>query len=189
MPARRVAPSLPPGRWRWLAVPLLATLLAVSGCGPKSNTFAPYCPATARLPDAQRLTLYRPGGGQDVTDLILQGEIVDVTGTCTNGDADNTVAVDVVVTFRFNRGPAMQTRAMDVPYLFTVSRGDTIMEQARFGMRASFPPNIDTIALSSDPIHLVFPVTKTTNAASYSVWATFQLTPEQLEQNRQRAGR
>ncbi|MBS0561331.1 MAG: hypothetical protein JSR21_14890 [Proteobacteria bacterium] len=169
--------------------PLLAVALALAACAPKTNTFAPYCPTTARLPDAQTLTLYRPGGGKDVTDLVLQGEIVNVGGVCKDGDDPNTVAVDTSVTFRFIRGPAMQDRFMDIPFLFTVTRGQDILEQARFRMRASFPSNIDSVTLTSDPIHLVFPVTKNSNAASYSVWATFQLTPEELEQNRLRGAR
>jgi ABC-type sulfate transport system substrate-binding protein len=52
-------------------------------------------------------------------------------------------------------------------------------------MQVGFPSNIDTVTLTSDPVHMVFPVTKTTNAASYTVWAAFRLTPEQLEYNRQ----
>jgi hypothetical protein len=49
----------------------------------------------------------------------------------------------------------------------------------------SFPSNIDTVTVVSEPVHMVFPVTKTTNAASYTIWAFFRLTPEQLEYNRQ----
>jgi hypothetical protein len=172
-------------RPRRLALPLLAGLLLLGGCGPKANTFAPYCPAPKRLTDASQITLYRPGAvGQDITDLVLQGSIVDLSGTCKDGDK-NTVQADASVAFRFVRGPAMAGRSIDVPYLITLTLGDEIREQAVFRMTVAFPSNVDTVTLVSDPVHMVFPVTKTTNAASYAIWAAFRLTPEQLEYNRQ----
>jgi len=192
MPARSAVrrPLSPAGSWSlcaWLVVPLLAVLLLLGGCAPPANTFAPYCPAPKRLTDAAQLTMYRPGAtGQDITDLVLQAQIIDVSGSCKDGDEKNTVQADAAVTFRFVRGPAMAGRAIDVPYLVTITFGDDIREQARYRIHVTFPSNVDTVTLVSDPVHMVFPVTKTVNAASYTVWAAFQLTPEQLEYNRQR---
>jgi hypothetical protein len=187
MPAASAARRLTTPSWAWLALPLLVGLLLLAGCGPETNTFAPYCPAPKRLGDASQVTIYRPGAaGQDITDLVLQGSIVDVSGVCKDGDGKKSVQADTSVTFRFVRGPAMAGRSIDVPYLITVTLGDQIREQATFRMNVIFPSNVDTVTLASDPIHMVFPVTKTTNAASYTIWAAFRLTPEQLEYNRQR---
>ena len=171
-----------------IAVPLLAALLPLlAGCGPKANTFAPYCPTPRRLTDAAQITLYRPGAtSRDITDMILQGSIVDVSGVCRDGDSPSSVQADAAVTFRFARGPAMAGRTITVPYLVTVALGDDIREQAAYRLQVSFPPNVDTVTVTSEPVHMVFPVTKTTNAASYTIWAAFQLTPDQLEDNRQR---
>jgi hypothetical protein len=170
-----------------LAMPLLTGLLLLAGCGPKANTFAPYCPTPRRLADAAQITVYRPDStGRDLTDLVLQGAILDVSGTCKDGDDPGTVQADATVTFRFVRGPAMAGATVDVPYLITITLGDAIREQARYRMRVMFASNTDSVTLISDPVHMVFPVTKTTNAASYTIWAAFQLTPEQLEINRQR---
>jgi hypothetical protein len=183
--SRSVLPS-----WRMaasLALPLLAALPLLTDCAPSVGAFAPYCPTPRRLADASQLTVYRPGAtGRDVTDLVLQAEIVDVGGACQNGDDKGTVQADAAVTFRFNRGPAMPGRGIDVPYLVTITLGDAIREQQAYRMRVVFPSNVDTVTLASEPIHMVFPVNKTTTAASYTIWAAFQLSPEQLEYNRQR---
>jgi hypothetical protein len=187
MPAASAARRLTFPRCSWLVLPLLGGLLLLAGCGPQTNTFAPYCPAPKRLGDAAQITIYRPGAaGQDITDLVLQGTIIDVSGTCKDGDGKKSVQADASVTFRFVRGPAMQGRSVDVPYLVTITLGDEIREQEALRMNVNFPSNIDTVTLASEPIHMVFPVTKTTNAASYTIWAAFRLTPEQLEYNRQR---
>jgi hypothetical protein len=185
--AHRLRPALPSLRMvARLAMPLLAVLPLLADCAPSVGAFAPYCPTPRRLADAAQLSIYRPGAaGRDVTDLVLQGEIVDVGGACQNGDK-GTVQADAAVTFRFSRGPAMPGRGIDVPYLITITLGDAIREQQAYRMRVVFPSNVDTVTLASEPIHMVFPVNKTTTAASYTIWAAFQLTPEQLEYNRQR---
>jgi hypothetical protein len=108
-----------------------------------------------------------------------------VSGVCKDGDAKNTVQADTSVTFRFVRGPAMAGRSVTVPYLLTVALGDQIRDQAAFAMQVGFPSNVDTVTLTSDPVHMVFPITKTTTAASYTIWGAFRVTPEQLEYNRQ----
>jgi hypothetical protein len=186
MPAARPV-RLPSARlWPWIAAPLLLAPLLLSDCAPKANTFAPYCPTPRRLSDASQIAIYRPGStSHEIIDNVLQGQIVDVYGSCQNGDDKNTVQADASVAFRFVRGPAMQGRTIDVPYLITITMGEDIREQARLLLRVTFPSNVDTVTLTSEPLHMVFPVTKTTNAASYTIWAAFRLTPEQLEYNRQ----
>jgi hypothetical protein len=116
---------------------------------------------------------------------VLEGTITDVSGVCKDGDDRNTVQVDAAVSFQVTRGPAMQGNTVDVPYVVAVALGEDIKQEAAFRLRVNFPSNIGTVNLVSDPIHMVFPVTKTTNASSYTIWAFFRLTPEQLESNRQ----
>ena len=47
-------------------------------------------------------------------------------------------------------------------------------------MPVVFPPNVDQVTLSSQVVHMVFPVSNTVTGASYTVLAGFQLTPEEL---------
>src|SRR4051794_28135890 len=74
-------PARPPiVRWAPRAAVLAMLPALLADCGPARNQFAPPCPGQAILGDAADLNLYRttggPGGGADLTDLMLHGRIV-----------------------------------------------------------------------------------------------------------------
>ena len=82
MPQTAAIPPLPPMPAR-LALPLLG-VLALAGCGPSEQKFAPPCPQLKLLGDAADLTRMR-GQGTDLTDLVLQARIAGVNASCTEG--------------------------------------------------------------------------------------------------------
>jgi hypothetical protein len=170
-----------------LLLPLLALLASCSG--PGANTFAPACPRAAILGDAADVTRYRQGGGRDLTDLILAGRIVDVSGKCEPGDTSRQLATSLKVSFELTRGPAMPQRQVNVMIFVAVSEGDNILDKKLFPVHAEFPPNIDTVRLTTDAIPLVLPISKDKSGAAYALTAGFQLTPDELALNRLRSGR
>jgi hypothetical protein len=170
-----------------LSLPILALLASCSG--PDKNTFAPACPRAAILGDAADLTRYRDGGGRDLTDLVLAGRILGVSGKCAPGDTFRQLATSLQVNLELTRGPAMMQRQVDVAIFVAVSEGDTILDKKLFPMHAVFPPNIDTIRLTTDAIAMVLPISKDKSGAAYALTAGFQLTPAELDQNRSRAAR
>jgi len=168
---------------------LLATLpLLLTNCGPERNKFAPQCPSSVILGDAADLTVYRasgmPGAGRDLTDLVLHGRIIGMQGTCKEGDTKDQVAVAVSVGVELTRGPAMVGQETEVPIFLAVTEGDTILDRRTYLMRVAFPSNVDRITLSPGEMNLTLPVTTTKSAAVYTVVAGFQLSPEQMMENR-----
>lgn len=172
-----------------LATPiLLAGLLAMlAGCGPKKDEFAPACPRASPVWEAADLSRYQDATAarlQDIRGMVLSGRLVGIPAKCEPGDKPTQLAADVGVTFQFTRGPAMQGRAVEVPFFLAVSEGGRILDKKIFSAHIAFPPNVDQVTWSADPVHMVFPISPTKSGAAYVVLAGFQLTPEELAYNR-----
>jgi len=56
-------------------------------------------------------------------------------------------------------------------------------------MRASFPPNVNQITVTGDPVELSFPADAAHPASAYQIFVSFQLTPDELAMNRARSQR
>lgn len=173
-----------------LGVPVL--LLALCGCGPTRDQFAPACPVARLVPALADLSRYAtpvtPGGGHDVTDLILQARVVKVDGTCAPSDQKETLATTVQISISIQRGPAMQGREADVPVFVAVAEGDTVRDKQVFPVHAVFPANVDRLTMTSPPIDMALPVSQGVTGASYRIIAGFQLSPDELSANRQASG-
>lgn len=177
--------------WTSRAILLAAFLPLLANCGPARNEFAPPCPRPAFLGDAANIDQYRsagsPSGLHDLTDLILHGRVVALGGSCQAGDTKGQLAVTVNMTVELTRGPGMQGRDTNVPVFLAVMDGDRILDKRIYPIQVSFPSNVDRLVLNSGELNLLLPVTPTKSGAAYTVLAGFQLSPEQLEQNRRNA--
>jgi hypothetical protein len=171
-----------------LCVPAL--LLPLFGCGPGKNEFAPLCPTARLIPALADVTRYAgPGPAHDVTELVLQGRVVAVNGSCTAGDDKSSVPAKVTVTISIRRGPAMRGREADVPVFLAVTEGDSVRDKKVFPLHVAFPQNVEQLTFTSPEIDLDLPVSASKSAAVYGIIAGFQLTPDELAANREAASR
>jgi hypothetical protein len=165
-----------------------AVLPLLVDCGPKTNEFAPPCPRPAFLADAASIDQYRPssapGGHHDLTDLVLHGRVVALSGSCQPGDKKTQLATTVVMTVELTRGPAMQGRDTNVPAFLAVTDGNSILDKRIYPIQVTFPPNVDRLTLNSGELNLVLPITPTKSGAAYMILAGFQLSPDELRQTR-----
>ena len=168
-----------------LAVALLAGALAA--CSSSAEQFAPACPGISFLKDGADLTRFR-SGGQDVTDMVLDGKLTAVDGRCARGEK-STVAATIRVAMELTRGPAAPERTALVTFFVAVTNGERVLDEQDFGLRAGFPANIDHATFTSEELTLAIPVTKDKSAAAYHVYVGFRLTPEELAYNRRRGAR
>jgi hypothetical protein len=178
-----------PGSLRKLTTIVLGLGLALMGCT-DPNSFAPTCPVSAIVPDTGDVTHWRsgpPGSNHDVTDLVLSGRITGVVANCFAGAKPGSIRAKVKVELTLNRGPAATGRAADVAYFVAVTRGDTILDKAVYPIHTTFPPNIDQLKLVGDEVDLVLPTPKGVSGPDYTVETGFQLSPEELADNRARA--
>jgi hypothetical protein len=171
-----------------LCIPAL--LLPLFGCGPGRNEFAPPCPVARLVPALADVTRYAgPGPTHDVTELVVQGRVVAVNGSCSAGDDKSTLPVKVKVSISIRRGPAMQGRDTDIPVFLAVAEGDTIRDKQVFPVHLTFPPNVEQLTVTSPEIDMDLPVSADKNGAAYGIIAGFQLTPDELAANREAASR
>lgn len=153
----------------------MPVLLSLSGCfGPNRDTFAPACPEMAVLPGAGDFALYRPGGGHDLTDVQIEGSILSASGSCQDGDKAGTVAATVALQIRFQRGPAAPTRQANIRYFVGIARGNDILNKLDRIQQVTFPPNVDSVVLTTKKLPLVLPVGPDRSAAAYQIWVGFQ---------------
>jgi hypothetical protein len=173
---------------RALLAPVLV-LMGLAACrAPKPTEFAPSCPRVAILADAADLSRYRDGGGQDLTDLVLDGRIVGFKGGCEREDTTS-VRTNVAVDIQLLRGPAATGRNTQVTYFIAVRDGDRILDKQTYNLGISFPGNQDSIRVSAPDVSLIVPVNKEKSAAAYDVIIGFQLSFDELSLNRRRGPR
>ena len=141
------------------------------------------CPTVSIVSDAARLTQYREGAGRDLTDVRYRAEISNVQFNCRyqrDGRLMAALAIDIVAT----RGPAAEGGSGNFPFFVAIADSrqnilakevfDSVIEFERRQRRVGVREEIDQeLSLAGDD-----------SGANYEVLVGFQLTAEQLEQNR-----
>ena len=167
----------------------LAALAALTACAaPKPTEFAPSCPRVAIVADAADMSRYRPGGGQDLTDLMLDGRIAGFKGNCEREDTNN-VRTTLTVNLQMLRGPASSGRRAQISYFVAVRDGDRLLDKQTHNLGVTFPDNQDQMQITGPETSLIVPVNKEKSAAAYDVLIGFQLSAEELALNRRRGPR
>jgi hypothetical protein len=172
-----------------LACAVTAALLVggLAACSPDKTVFAPACPRPRLIPTLADLTRTRPGGGSDITDLVLQARLLQISGKCEFGDTKTNLQTTVAVAVDVQRGIAMPGRQADVPIFVAVTDGDTIIDKRNYILPVTFPSNVDRVTITSPTIDMSLPISATKSGAAYGIIAGFQLTPDELAVNRRHA--
>jgi hypothetical protein len=179
-----------------VAVVALPAMLAACGSSESTSNVltagqAP-CPRITILADGADLTQYVAGAPRDLTTMVLDARIAGFDAVCDYASRDRR-ALDVRVTPRFQveRGPAARGGSLDLPWFAAVSdAGDTdVIERQAFTARAAMASNQTRINTNGQAARLRLPIGDGVSAGNYVVRISFQLTPDQLAQNRSRGPR
>ena len=167
------------------ALAVLAGLAMLSGCGPQDpDAFAPECVPVGILAPAADLTTYA-GPSHDISTMVTQASIVAVGGTCSDAQHGHALHTEAQITITVLRGPAATAREVQIPYFVAVLHGSEIVDKHALSLDARFPPNVDRLALKSEPLVLELPISRRMSSDSYRLEVGLQLTPDQLAYNRQ----
>lgn len=150
----------------------------------------PACPKIQLLKDTDTITAYRPGPGRDITDIRYEADLQGFKGECEYiGEKGVYSAVNIVlkVGFKVTRGPAEKSRFTDVSYFVAIPEffpspaGRNI-----FTTKVRFPKNRNTMQIIDDEVEISIPLNASRKGPGTKVYIGFQMTPEQLDFNRQK---
>lgn len=161
----------------------LAATAALGACAQPSDPAAPPCPEVSILADAAKLERFRPGGGRDVSDLVVQAEIVGYRGACVYRPGH--VELTLALAFEAELGPAATARETEFEYFVAIPEFyPAPTAKAVFQTRPVFAENVKRKRHIDDAVVLTIPLEEGTSAASLDVLVGFQLAPEELRHNR-----
>jgi hypothetical protein len=173
----------------------LAALMVfvLAACSQGIERPPPPCPDIVVVKDAADITLFKDGPGRDLTDVVLEAQIVRFGGFCeTDIDEDtNTgeVTVDLQVLFRATRGPASTSREASLRYFIAISdRNDAILARAEFDSDIAFEGNRNRVAYLEELTQKI-PLKAGELGDAYRVYVGFQLSDEALQYNLDKRGR
>jgi len=170
-----------PGRFV-LAAASLVLLAACSGEPPS----AAQCPVGGILPDANTIVQFRDGGGRDITDLLVQAQIVDMRVTCeySKNRSKPSVSLDLQIAFAAERGPADRTRRAALPYFVAIVDGErNVIARENFVAGFEWTDNRPRVG-RVDQWEPYIPLKSNFDGPSYQIMVGFQLTADQLAWNR-----
>ncbi len=165
---------------------ILMPLALLAGCeGVFQQPERRPCPPVRLEATTSELTRFRAGPGRDLTDVVVTAEITGYRGTCEYDDDDNTVRLDLQLGFRAALGPAAESRRQSFDYYVAIPRflPDPAGKQV-FTAELEFPDNVDRVRYSGEEVSVTVPLGQGDSALDYPVYLGFQLTPAQVDYNR-----
>ncbi len=148
-----------------------------------------FCPAASVLGDAEFLTKFS-GGGRDITNVAFEAEFLGVETNCRFGReftrrfAYSSVRIDIEAVL----GSTAVPQSSRIPYFIAVVNPDTqqVILREVYELEADFSRNRRTVRLTDQIDQIKIPVIENEDALQYEFIVGFDLTPEEVEFNRNR---
>ena len=170
---------------------LLASAVVLAGCGytmPWSDDATPTCPAVRLLENADSEVVYAPGEARDPVDVRFSTRFAQLDWACTyERDEDAPyVQVDLTINFAVTRGPADRAGQADFSYFVAALDAERqVVDKQVFPVSIRFPATLDRVEMPEpDSLTLRLPLDRGTRGWQYTVVAGFQLTEQELEEQR-----
>lgn len=160
--------------------------LGLGACGYfTEREYQPPCPRAAVMADAQDVSSFRPGPGRDLTDILYEGFIAGVDGSCEYND-DGYVEVDMDIGFNLSIGPALEDGIGHWRYFVVIldPDGQRIAKEV-FAIDLAFEQaSFQTGWVEQITQRIVY--SPWFDASGYRILVGFQLTREELDYLRSR---
>ncbi len=169
-----------------LTLALLASVLLVAACSREKPEAA--CPRGVIPADSASVTRFREGPGRDLTDVVAEGEIVNILVQCKYDK--RAVTVDLQIAIAGDRGPADRTRIADFEYWVAIlDPQQNIVTKQPARIRFQFTDNRTRLGQVVSEFEPYIPLADLKQATEYQIIVGFQLTAEELAWNRSQKAR
>ncbi len=172
-------------------------MLVLSACGSLDNInpfvsatdeLPPPCPSVSILANAERITQFRTGDGQDLIDIDTEAQIDDFIANCIYDVDEETgfgqIDIELSVAITASRGPANTSRIADLPYFVTITTVEKqLLSKGNFVIPVNFDGNRYKVSLFDEPVVMTIPIEPPKIGYDFRVYVGFQLTPKQLKYN------
>jgi hypothetical protein len=166
-----------------------ATLLAaaagvLAGCSLFRPPEKRECPRVSLLADAGQVTLYRPGPGRDLTDVVFEAKMEELKGACSyNGQR---LRVQAKINIVAARGPAATGGKVNFPFFVAVTDSEqNVLAKQVFDSVIEIPDGRRRAGVFEEMEQIVL-LNEGETGSDYEVIVGFQLSQEQLDRNRRR---
>jgi hypothetical protein len=143
------------------------------------------CPLMGVLHDTARVVKFAQPNNQRYANIEFTGEMQGVRGLCRYVESDP-IAMNMEIEMAFGRGPAATSDRQTYRYWVAVTRrGRAPIEKVYFDVDVRFPRGESVVTHRERIDQIVIPrATADTSGENFEILVGFELTPEQLQFNR-----
>lgn len=159
---------------------LLASALLAACASDEEENFA--CPPIFRVADASHLVKF-DGTGRDLTDVLFEIDLEELTGACLYDD--DVVEITLDVSFTATRGPADRQRLAPIKYFVAITTLDQqVLAREEFDLNIPFEGNRTRVSVI-DQLEPRIPLKPAETGTDYRIFVGISLSPEELRYNRE----
>ena len=162
-----------------------AAALALSACG--NGVAQGPCPTTGVLTDATKIVQFTPGSAEDISNVLVAGEIVNTSSGCIYRKSGLTAGVGIAIQMQTGQAGARARQVTyKLPYFVALTdANDRVLEKTFY--EATLRLRDDTVAQKLETVDDIrISLDEGQTGADFRVIVGFQLTPQQLAYNRRK---
>ncbi|MEE2662286.1 MAG: hypothetical protein VYB39_04595 [Pseudomonadota bacterium] len=159
---------------------------SMAACGVLEKSVTYPCANVLMLQDGKKLVKFKTGSRRDITDILFEAEILNFEGSCKYEKRARKweTQIDLIVRFLVRRDNATKSEATEFKYFVAITSPKGRMEgKSIFPVIGTFKEK-RSILVYEDSIDLRIPLDNPTEGATLKVLLGFQLSPEELQYNR-----
>jgi len=141
----------------------------------------------AILADTATVTVMRPGTTPDLANELYTVRLTDAESDCTLNQRSGLIRASLDLTFVATRAPTREAATYAVPFFVLAHENAKLYSKRIYQLKFTFAPGASTATIKQSPDDTQFQLEAGKMPWNYQLLSGFQLTPEQIEYNKQKA--